>query len=91
MTEPQGVAHVVQILPEGDCLVSLSPPYQGLELVLVLPSIGQVWPSSDESAWSSPDFEPETALFTFERGAAVEEVVLQMGYALSEPRRRPDS
>ena len=82
MTEPQGVAHVVQRLPEGDCLVSLSPPYQGLELVLVLPSIGQVWPSSEESTWSSPDFEPESALFTFEPGAAVEDVVLQMGYTL---------
>ena len=87
MAEPQGVARVVQRLPEGDCLVSLSPPYQGLELVLVLPSIGQVWPSSDESTWSSPDFEPETALFTFEPGAAVEEVVLGMGYALSDSQR----
>ena len=84
MAEPQSVARVVQRLPEGDCLVSLSPPYQGLELVLVLPSIGQVWPSSDESTWSSPDFEPETALFTFEPGAAVEEVVQTMGYVLSD-------
>ena len=87
MAEPQGIAHVVQILPEGDCLVSLSPPYEGLELVLVLPSIGQVWPSSDESAWSSPDFEPDAALFTFEPGSAVEEVVLGMGYALSDSQR----
>ena len=78
MAEPQRVARVVQRLPEGDCLVSLSPPYHGLELVLVLPSIGQVWPSSEESTWNSPDFEP---------GSAVEEVVLGMGYALSDSQR----
>ncbi len=87
MTERQRLARVVQRLPEGDCLVSLSPPYQGLELVLVLPSIGQVWPSSEESTWNSPDFEPDAALFTFEPGSAVEEVVLGMGYALSDSQR----
>ena len=87
MTEPQGFARVMRRLPEGDCLVSLSPPYEGLDLVLVLPSIGQVWPSSDKSTWSSPDFEPDAALFTFEPGATVEEVVLEMGYALSDPRQ----
>ena len=87
MTEPQGVAYVVQRLLEGDCQVSLSPPFRGSEEVLVLPSIGQVWPSSVESTWSSPDFEPDETLFTFEPGATVEEVVLEMGYALSDPRR----
>ena len=89
MTEPHGVARVVQALPEGDCLVRLSPPYQGLDMVLVLPSIGPVWPSSDESTWTSPDFEPDAALFTFEPGTAVEEVVRGMGYTLSEPERGP--
>ena len=89
MAAPEGVARVVQGLPEGDCLVSLSPPYKGLETVLVLPSIGQVWPSSDDSAWSSPDLEPDSALFTFERGATVEEVMRGMGYVLSDGRRHP--
>ena len=89
MAAPQGVAQVVQRLPEGDCVVSLLPPYKGLEAVLVLPSIGQVWPSSDESTWGTPEFEPDAALFTFERGAAVEDVVREMGYALSDGRPQP--
>ena len=66
MVEPHGIALVVQRLPQGDCRVSLSPPYEGLDTVLVLSSIGQVWPSPEKSAWAAQEFEPESAVFAFE-------------------------
>ena len=73
-------------LPEGDCLVSLAPPYEGLDRVLVLRSVGQVWPSPQEAA-TIPDFEPESAIFSFEPGTSVEDVVRGMGYRLLDRLR----
>ncbi len=87
MVEPGGVARVMRRLPEGDCEVSLTPPYKGLDAVLVLPSIGQVWPLPDVSSRGAPDFEPESAISTFQPGTSVEEVVRGMGYELSDRRR----
>ena len=87
MVEPSGVARVMGRLPEGDCEVSLTPPYEGLDAVLVLPSIGQVWPLPDESLVAAPDFEPESAIFTFQPGTSVEVVLRRMGYELSDRRR----
>ncbi len=86
MVEPSGVARVLRRLPEGDCEVSLTPPYEGLDGVLVLPSIGQVWPLPNESSFGAPDLEPESAILTFQPGKSVEPVVHGMGYELSDRR-----
>ena len=84
--QPAGVATVTRRLPEGDCLVSLTPQYEGLDTVLLLRSLGQVWPSPEEST-AIPHFEPESAIFSFEPGATVEDIVRGMGYQLVDRRQ----
>ena len=86
MVEPHGMALMLQPLPQGDYRVSLFPPYEGLDTVLVLSSIGQVWPLPDESSVAAPDLEPESAISTFQPGTSVEEVLRGMGYELSDRR-----
>ena len=83
MSQADRIGWVLQKFPEGDYLVGLTPPYEGLPQVLVLTGIGQVWPATDESLQSAQESDPESPLVTFNPRMSLEDILHDMGYGFS--------